>query len=199
MNFWRILNLTPCHSEQPMDSPHFAAIGPSHCLHWNAFRYPPEPSIPYAYLPAAFPRMFVVHLSYHPLYGINSELTYFLLQLATTLFASVWVNCEDDKIHQNTLRFIGGQSSFARASLNLLIIGNWYGVRFGNIDSVGDLCGLFQISRDSRARVTLWLARGNRVDSVSLAGQHISGFNIGVGPKIDFFPFCISECMNHGN
>ena len=74
---------------------------------------PPEPSIPYAYLPAAFPRMFVVRLSYHPLYGVNSELTYFLLQLAATHFASVWVNCEDDKIHQNALRFIGGQSSFA--------------------------------------------------------------------------------------
>ena len=148
MNFWRILNLTPCHSEHPMDSPHFAAIGPSHCLHWNAFRYPPEPSIPYAYLPAAFPRMFVVRLSYHPLYGINSELTYFLLQLAATLFASVWVNCEDDKIHQNTLRFIGGQSSFARASLNLLIIGKVRGAirkyRFGgrSVWLVSDISGL---------------------------------------------------------
>ena len=95
--------------------PHFAAIGPSHCLHWNAFRYPPEPSILYAYLPAAFPRMFVVRLSHHPLYGINSGLIYFLLQLAATLFASVWVNCEDDKIHQNTLRFTDGQSSSANS------------------------------------------------------------------------------------
>ena len=76
---------------------------------------PPEPSIPYAYLPAAFPRMFVVRLSHHPLYGINSGLIYFLLQLAATLFASVWVNCEDDKIHQNTLRFTDGQSSSANS------------------------------------------------------------------------------------